>query len=459
MIIKPWGFKIWERIKSCLNTAIEDTGHENCYFPLFLPLDLIAKEAEHVDGFAKEMAVVTHHRLEQQADGSLEPAGELDSPLVVRPTSEAMITPTIARWIQSYRDLPILLNQWANVVRWEMRPRPFLRTSEFLWQEGHTAHETKQEAVNETLKMINVYRDFVQNIMAIPVIVGTKSPGERFPGAVDTYTIEAMMQDGKALQSGTSHNLGQNFAKAAKMEFQGRDGSMQTAYTTSWGVSTRLIGAAIMVHSDDDGLRLPPRLAPHQIVILPIIRKDGEQESVMDACESLRVQLERQSFSDEKLRVFIDSKNTGSGKRWNWIKKGVPLIVEVGMRDIEKGSVAIHSRAKVGERPTFIDQNDFVFSASTMLAECQDKMFASAKQYMSDMTNTNIETFEEMSKFFDNNTGFVRAKWCEDPKTEDTLKELGIAIRCLPEDQSGTVGRCVISGMEATTDAIFGKSY
>ncbi|MCA9239463.1 MAG: proline--tRNA ligase, partial [Planctomycetales bacterium] len=338
MVIKPWGFAIWENIQRQLDAMFKATGHENAYFPLFIPMSFLEKEAQHVEGFAKECAVVTHHRLEPDGQGGLRPApsAKLDEPLIVRPTSETIIGATFARWTQSYRDLPILINQWANVVRWELRTRKFLRTAEFLWQEGHTVHATEQEAIAETLQMLEVYAQFAEEHMAMPVIKGEKTASERFPGAVATYSIEALMQDRKALQAGTSHFLGQNFAKAQEIMFQNEQGERQFAWTTSWGVSTRLIGGLIMTHSDDDGLVLPPKLAPAHVVLLPIYRNDEERAKVLPYVETLKSELEAQQYEGQAVRVRIDDRDLRGGeKKWQWVKKGVPIRVEIGPRDIE----------------------------------------------------------------------------------------------------------------------------
>lgn len=459
MVIKPWGFKIWEKIQRELDDRIQATGHDNCYFPIFIPLDLIQKEAAHVEGFAKEMAVVTHHRLEAH-DGKLVPAAPLETPLVVRPTSETMIAEAFARWIQSWRDLPVLINQWANVVRWEMRPRLFLRTSEFLWQEGHTAHATGDEARAETRTMLGVYRAVVEDCMAIPVIPGTKSAGERFPGADETHTIEAMMQDGRALQAGTSHYLGQNFARAADIAFQDKDGGMQYVHTTSWGASTRLIGALIMVHADDDGLRLPPRIAPSQVVILPIVRDEAQRATVVDACQALAARLRGERFADQPVRAQVDLRDDNAAtKRWAWVKKGVPLICEIGPRDLETGQVAVHDRLDIDARAAFVDRDAFVASVPARLAATQEKLLAEAQARQTDRTRTDITDAAALKAFFDRGLGFVRAKWSEDPDSEEKLRAAGVTIRCLPYDQTGTEGTCVLTGKPATVDAVFAKAY
>ncbi|HKL22031.1 MAG TPA: aminoacyl--tRNA ligase-related protein, partial [Tichowtungia sp.] len=347
MVIKPWGYALWENIQRGLDGLFKETGHVNAYFPLFIPKSYLEKEAEHVDGFAKECAVVTHHRLEEGPEGGLVPAGELEEPLVVRPTSETIIGATYAKWVQSYRDLPILINQWANVVRWEMRTRLFLRTAEFLWQEGHTVHETEEEAWEETRRMLEVYKTFAEEYMAMPVLTGEKTAGERFPGAVSTLCIEAMMQDRKALQAGTSHFLGQNFAKASGITFQSRAGREELAWTTSWGVSTRLIGGIIMTHGDDDGMIMPPRLAPNHVVILPIIRNEADRDRILSYCEETAAMIRAQSYAGRPVDVVIDSRDINAGEKgWSWVKKGIPVRVEIGPRDIEKNSVFAARRDK-----------------------------------------------------------------------------------------------------------------
>ena len=350
MVIKPWGYALWENIRAGLDGFFKATGHSNAYFPLFIPKSYLEKEAEHVDGFAKECAVVTHHRLEEGPDGGLFPAGELEEPLVVRPTSETIIGATYAKWVQSYRDLPILINQWANVVRWEMRTRLFLRTTEFLWQEGHTVHETSEEAWEETVKMLDVYKQFAEEYMAMPVLTGEKTAGERFPGAVNTLCIEALMQDCKALQAGTSHFLGQNFAKASGIKFQSREGREEVAWTTSWGVSTRLIGGMIMTHGDDDGMIMPPRLAPSHVVILPIIRKDADSEAVMAYCNETAEMIREQVYAGRPVEVVVDGRDINAGEKgWGWVKKGIPVRVEIGPRDMANDSVFVACKGTLKE--------------------------------------------------------------------------------------------------------------
>ena len=382
MVIKPWGYAIWENIQRRLDAMFKATGHENAYFPLFIPMSFLEKEAQHVEGFAKECAVVTHHRLEPDPakPGRLRPApsAELEEPLVVRPTSETIIGATFARWVQSYRDLPILINQWANVVRWELRTRMFLRTTEFLWQEGHTVHATAEEAVQETRQMLDVYADFAEGTMAMPVIKGEKTASERFPGAVDTYSIEAMMQDRKALQAGTSHFLGQNFSKAQDIKFQNDAGEVQHAWTTSWGVSTRLVGGLIMTHGDDDGLVLPPRLAPAHVVIIPIYRSDDERASVLNYCESLRAELSAQLYECEPVRVRIDDRDMrGGDKKWHWVKRGVPVRLEIGPRDIADGKIT-PSRRDTTVRGDATPRAELVANIARLLTDIQKALFERA---------------------------------------------------------------------------------
>jgi len=462
MVIKPWGYGIWENLKARLDQRIKETGHENCYFPLFIPLELIEKEAAHVEGFAKEMAVVTHHRLVAK-DGKLVPAGELESPLVIRPTSETMIGESFAKWIQSYRDLPVKINQWANVVRWEMRPRMFLRTSEFLWQEGHTAHADESEARIETQTMLEEYRALAEDWLAIPVIPGEKSAAERFPGAVETHTIEAMMQDGKALQAGTSHYLGQNFSRAAEIKFQDKDGGESYAETTSWGVSTRLIGAIIMTHGDDNGLRVPPTVAPRQVVILPIARDEEAAARVLPAAHDLAARLNAQAAFGNPVRAFVDTRDINAGeKRWSWIKKGAPLIVELGPRDLDQGTVMVTERTDIYGK-TSHSTDAFVAGLSDHMQSIQDTLFAEAKAYRDARMRTDITDLAGFHAFFKKDkyatSGFVRAYWDESAESEESLKPLGVSIRCLPYDQPTEPGTCVLTGNPATKQAIFAKAY
>jgi prolyl-tRNA synthetase len=466
MVIKPWGYGIWERLKGVLDRRIQDTGHENCYFPLFIPLSFFEKEAKHVEGFAKEMALVTHTRL-RFVDGKAKLEGALEEPLVVRPTSETIIADAFARWIKSYRDLPVLVNQWANVVRMEMRPRMFLRTTEFLWQEGHTAHADEPEAQAETKKMLELYREVAEDCMAMPVFTGEKTAGERFPGAESTLCIEAMMQDGKALQAGTSHFLGQNFAKSADIKFQNKEGGLDHVYTTSWGVSTRLIGALIMTHSDDEGLRLPPALAPSQIVIVPILKDEKDTPAVMAFCEKIKSGLAGKSALGEALRVKLDARDRKSqDKKWDWVKKGVPLVVEVGPRDMEKGEVCVTNRLDIKAKQ-FLKLEAFVDGAAEQLTQMQKALFDQAKAYRDANLKTDITDLAGLKAYFgkkadflpSGGAGFVRAWWCGDEESLKVLDEIAVTVRCIPFDQKGGSGKCVLTGKDATQEVIFGRSY
>jgi prolyl-tRNA synthetase len=470
MVIKPWGYGIWENMQRALDGMFKATGHKNAYFPLFIPLSYLAKEAAHVEGFAKECAVVTHHRLESDGKGGLRPApaSQLAEPLVIRPTSETIIGATYAKWVQSYRDLPILINQWANVVRWEMRPRVFLRTTEFLWQEGHTAHETEKEAREETMQMLRVYETFARDWLALPVFTGEKSAGERFPGAVETLCIEAMVQDRKAIQAGTSHFLGQNFAKASEIQFISRENKHEYAWTTSWGVSTRLVGTVIMAHGDDDGVILPPRVAPEQIVIIPITPKPEMRDTVIPACEALAAQLRAQSYAGEPVRVHVDKRDLGGGvKSWEWIKKGVPVRVEIGLRDLEKGSVAVARRDRGHKEKAFPATGDFTAGIAALLQEIHDSLLDRATK-LRDAHTVKLETKEDFIAYFtaknpnkpEIHGGFVSAHWDGTAETEAEIKEqLKVTIRCIPFDAPHEDGKCVWSGRPSTRRVIFAKSY
>lgn len=467
MVIKPWGYALWENIQRVLDAEIKRTGHENAYFPLFIPISYLEKEAEHVAGFAKECAVVTHHRLEEK-NGKLVPAGELEEPLIVRPTSETVIGECFARWVESYRDLPLLINQWANVVRWEMRPRIFLRTTEFLWQEGHTAHATAEEAQEEALKMHQVYYDFMQNYLALPVILGEKSPGERFPGAINTYTLEAMTQDRKALQCGTSHYLGQNFAKASGIKFNDKEGQQAYVYTTSWGVTTRMIGALIMCHADDDGLRLPPRIAPKQVVILPMGPQGANDPILMGHIEKIAAEIRKHNYHGQGIQVTVDKRDRRGGeKSWEWIKKGIPIRIEVGPKDLEQGQVIVRRRDKAHQDKLQLSVEELYTQLPTILDEIQNSYFEEARKVRDQHIHRNIKSFDEFKAFFtpknaakpEIHGGFVLAKWCGDVETEALLEELKVSIRCIPLEQSGTQGKCILTGRPATLDAIFAKSY
>jgi len=467
MVIKPWGYAIWERIQQDLDRRFKETGHENAYFPLLIPLRFLEKEAEHVEGFAKECAVVTHHRLEPGPNGGLVPAGPLDEPFVVRPTSEMIIGATYARWVQSYRDLPILINQWANVVRWEMRTRMFLRTTEFLWQEGHTVHATQQEAVEETRRMLDVYADFAETAMAMPVIKGEKTAGERFPGAVATYSIEAMMQDRKALQAGTSHFLGQNFSRAQDIKFQDQHGQEVYAWTTSWGVSTRLVGGLIMMHSDDDGLVLPPRLAPLHAVLLPIYRDDTDRVRVLDYCRRLARELADQTFDGAPVRVKIDDRDLRGGeKAWQHIKRGVPLRVEVGPRDLASDSVFVGRRDRPAREKASMPRHEFVASIGPLLLDMQQGLFDRALAARKSVTRP-IDDLEEFETFFTPQSsrkpelhgGLALCPFAEGPEMDERLKALKVTLRCVPLDAEARKETCIFSGRTSQQRGLFAKSY
>lgn len=467
MVIKPWGYSIWENIQRQLDERIKNSGHENAYFPLFIPLSYLEKEAAHVEGFAKECAVITHHRLEEK-NGRLIPTGELEEPLIVRPTSETIIGESFSRWVESYRDLPLLINQWANVVRWEMRPRIFLRTTEFLWQEGHTVHATADEAMDETLRMLEMYREFVENVLAIPVVIGEKSPGERFPGAVSTFTLEMMMQDRKALQGGTSHYLGQNFAKASNIRFSNKEGQVEYGYTTSWGITTRLIGGIVMCHGDDDGLKIPPRVAAKQVVIIPIVPKPEMEQAIFAYADKIAESLRGTQYHGKPISVFVDKRDKRGGeKNWEWIKKGVPLRIEIGPRDMEAQSAMVCRRDKPHKEKISVSCQNIASECAKLLDEIQNNLYAQAKKFRDENIRTDIQTLEQMKQFFtpqnadkpEIHGGFVLAKWCGDPETEKLLDEMKVTIRCLPLKQSGTQGKCILTGKPASMDAIFAKSY
>ena len=461
MVIKPWGWSIWENIQRTLDDRFKATGHVNAYFPLFIPMSYLEKQAEHVEGFAKECAVVTHHRLEPAPGGGLRPAGPLEEPLIVRPTSETIIGEMYAKWIQSYRDLPILMNQWANVVRWEMRPRLFLRTAEFLWQEGHTAHATADEAIQETLMILDLYADFAENVMAMPVTKGEKTKGERFPGAVSTYTIEAMMQDRKALQAGTSHFLGQNFARAQNMKYLGSEGVEEFCWTTSWGVSTRLVGGLIMNHSDDDGLIVPPKLAPKHIVLMPIYRNDEEKSQVLEFCDSLVKELTAQDYFEGKVRVLLDDRDIRGGeKSWQYVKQGVPIRVEIGPRDIASDSVFVARRDKSPKDKESMSRTEFIARATSMLDEIQDGLYARAKAAKEEAT-VRIDDRKAFEEYFaeDAPGGFAAAHWSEEPEVEEILKGLKVTPRCIPMDAEEEDGKCIFTGKASKKRVVFARSY
>jgi prolyl-tRNA synthetase len=474
MVIKPWGYALWENIQRVLDRRFKDTGHQNAYFPLFIPKSFLEKEAAHVEGFAKECAVVTHHRLEQGPDGTLVPAGELEEPLVVRPTSETIIGAMFAKWVESYRDLPLLINQWANIVRWEMRTRLFLRTTEFLWQEGHTAHASEAEAREETLRMLDVYAEFAEQHMAMPVIKGEKSAAERFPGAVSTYCIEAMMQDRKALQSGTSHFLGQNFSRAQEIRFQTEAGGLEHAWTTSWGVSTRLIGGLIMTHADDDGMVMPPRLAPAHVVLLPILAKAEDPAAVLGYCRKLRDDLRAQRYGAGTVEVVLDERDIRGGeKNWGWVKKGVPLRVEVGPRDMASGSVFVARRDQPPSSKQSVPRDRFVEGITATLDEMQANLLARARALREAHTRE-IDDQAELRRFFTPeggaagddaerqpiHGGFALTHWSGDPEIERKLKaDLGVTLRCIPFDSGSGPGKCPFSGQPSKQRVIWAKAY
>lgn len=455
MVIKPYGFAIWEKMQQALDQMFKDTGHENAYFPLFIPKSFLSKEADHVEGFAKECAVVTHYRLKNDEEGKgvvVDPAAKLEEELIVRPTSETVIWDSYKNWIQSYRDLPLKINQWANVVRWELRTRLFLRTAEFLWQEGHTAHATKQEAVEETEQMLDVYADFAENFMAVPVIKGVKTPSERFAGAVDTYCIEAMMQDKKALQAGTSHFLGQNFAKAFGVKFASKEGKEEFVWGTSWGVSTRLMGALIMAHSDDEGLVLPPKLAPIQVVIVPIYKTDEELGKIREVVDGLTNDLKAKGIS-----VKFDDRDTHK-PGWKFAEyelKGVPARIAIGPRDLENGTVEI-ARRDTKEKSVH-ELSNTVDYISDLLEEMQKSIYDKAMAFRKENT-FEANSYEEFKELVEK--GFVYAHWDGTDETEEKIKEETKAtIRCIPLDQLEEGGKCIYSGKPSTGRVLFAKAY
>ncbi len=458
MVIKPYGYSLWENMRDVLDKMFKDTGHVNAYFPLFVPKSLFEAEEKNAEGFAKECAVVTHYRLKTDPNNKgkliVDPEAKLEEELVVRPTSEAIIWNTYKGWIQSYRDLPLLINQWANVVRWEMRTRLFLRTAEFLWQEGHTAHATKEEALEETVKMISVYANFVENYMALPVIMGVKSANERFAGAEDTYTIEALMQDGKALQSGTSHFLGQNFAKAFDVQFVNKENQSEYVWATSWGVSTRLIGALVMAHSDDDGLIIPPRIAPLQVVIVPIY-KGEEQKAMIDA----KVDTLIASLKQKNIRVkYDDNDNTRPGWKFaEYEMKGVPVRITFGARDLENNLVEVARRDNKTKESVSVDNLDNFIE--NLLAEIQLNIFTKAKNYR-DSHITPVNNWEEFEKVLNEKGGFISAHWDGTSETEEAIKTATKAtIRCIPLNNKQEDGLCVFSGKPSKERVLFARAY
>ena len=457
MVIKPYGYAIWEKMHDALDKMFKETGHVNAYFPLFIPKSFLSREADHVEGFAKECAVITHYRLKNSPDGSgvvVDPEAKLEEELIVRPTSETIIWSTYKNWIQSYRDLPLLCNQWANVVRWEMRTRLFLRTAEFLWQEGHTAHATEQEAREETAKMLNVYADFAENYMAMPVLRGVKSPNERFAGAIDTYCIEAMMQDGKALQAGTSHFLGQNFAKAFDVQFLNKNNNLEYVWATSWGVSTRLIGALIMTHSDDNGLVLPPKLAPIQVVIIPIYKNDEQKAAIGEKVQTLMAKLKAKGISVK----YDDDDSQRSGWKFNEYElKGVPVRVAIGPRDLE------NNQAEVARRDTLekanYPLNTLDETIEGLLEEIQKNLFQRSLEFR-DANIRKADTWDEFMDILDNKSGFVYAHWDGTTETEEKIKELAKAtIRCIPFNNPLEDGKCILTGKPSKQRVVFARAY
>ncbi|MBE9489276.1 MAG: proline--tRNA ligase [Bacteroidetes bacterium] len=457
MVIKPYGYAIWEKMQAELDKMFKETGHENAYFPLLIPKSYFSKEASHVDGFAKECAVVTHYRLKTSEDGKeivVDENAKLEEELIIRPTSETIIWDSYRKWIQSYRDLPLLINQWANVVRWEMRTRLFLRTAEFLWQEGHTAHETKQEAIDEAKKMQGVYAEFAESFMAMPVIKGYKTESERFAGALDTYTIEALMQDGKALQAGTSHFLGQNFAKAFDVKFTTKEGKQDYVWATSWGVSTRLMGALVMTHSDDQGLVLPPKLAPIQLVIIPIHRNDEQLDEITTKVEEMMVALKAKGIS-----VKYDKRTTHK-PGWKFAEyelKGVPLRIAIGPRDLENGTIELARRDTLTKET--ISQENIAETIFNLLNKIQDNLFEKALNYRNSLI-TKVDNFDEFKDVLDNKGGFVSAHWDGTAETEEKIKNMTKAtIRCIANDTKEEEGNCVLTGNKSLKRVLFAKAY
>ena len=458
MVIKPYGYAIWEKMQAELDRKFKETGHQNAYFPLFVPKSLFEAEEKNAEGFAKECAVVTHYRLKTDPDDAskliVDPKAKLEEELIVRPTSEAIIWNTYKGWIQSYRDLPILVNQWANVVRWEMRTRLFLRTAEFLWQEGHTAHETREEAIAETEQMNNVYADFVESFMAIPVVKGRKTESERFAGAEDTYCIEALMQDGKALQAGTSHFLGQNFAKAFDVKFTSKEGKLDYVWATSWGVSTRLMGALIMTHSDDNGLVLPPNLAPIQVVIVPIYKGQEQLDQISEVANELVADLRSKGIT-----VKFDNRDTHrpGAKFAQYELQGVPLRIAIGPKDLEKGTVELARRDTLSKE--FVNKDEVVDTVDALLKEIQESLHQKATQYR-DEHITEVNSFEEFKEVLENKGGFISAHWDGTAETEQKIKELTKAtIRCIPFDAKEENGTCVYTGKPSKVRVLFAKAY
>jgi prolyl-tRNA synthetase len=476
MIIKPWGMGIWERIQGELDRRIKASGHDNYYFPMMIPLSFIAKEAEHVEGFAKEMAVVTHHRLKTVGNElKPDPDAELAEPLILRPTSETIIGDAFSRWIKSYRDLPLKLNQWANIVRWEMRTRMFLRTAEFLWQEGHTAHADEAGAMEETLFILDMYRSFAEDYLALPVIAGEKPENERFPGAVSTFSIEAMMQDGKALQAGTSHYLGTHFAEAQNIRYQDREGGQTLAHTTSWGVSTRMIGGVIMTHGDDDGLRTPPAIAPWQVVIVPMLRGKPEDASLLQYCDEVADEMGAHQWRGDRVRVHVDKKDARpADKRWDWVRRGAPLICEIGPRDAVGGKVSFirRDRLRDGEKVAVqtIDRAEFVATVEATLTQIQSGLHAEASARLQANIRDDLKTFADLERYYGTDDaggefkGWARVSWSRPTgaaldEVGERLKALKLTIRNAPRPQPRSFGRCVFTGEPGVEEILIARAY
>ena len=456
MVIKPYGYELWENIKLALDQMLKDSGHVNAYFPLFIPKSFLASEAKHVEGFAKECAVVTHHRLRTTNDGKsveVDPESKLEEEVIVRPTSETVIWSMYKKWIQSYRDLPLLINQWANVVRWEMRTRLFLRTTEFLWQEGHTAHETDEEAEKETLKILDIYQKLSEDHLAMPVLTGIKTDSEKFAGAEKTYSIEAMMGDKRALQAGTSHNLGQNFAKAFGVTFQDRENKEELVYATSWGVSTRLVGGVVMAHGDDNGLVLPPKIAPIQVIVIPIAKTDEDKKIIMNHVDNIVSQC-----LEKGIRVKVDNSNNSPGFKFNeWELKGVPIRLEIGLRDISKQEVIL-ARRDIEEKQS-VKLNKLVKSIHNLLDEIQNNILLKATNFR-DKNTFRVNSYKEFKNTISNTGGFIRCGWDGTIETETAIKnETKATIRCIPLNSNPKDLKCIYSGEDAIHEVIFAKAY
>lgn len=468
MVLKPDGYAIWEGIQGQFDALMKAAGVKNAAFPIFIPLEFFQREAQHAEGFATEVAVVTHKRLEKDANGILQPTSKLEEPLIVRPTSEMIIGDSMARWIQSHRDLPLRLNQWCSVVRMEMRTRLFLRTTEFWWQEGHSAHASALDAQNWVQQMFDLYHSFITNTLALPVVPGEKIESERFAGAERTYTIEAMMQDRKALQAATSHYLGQNFAKAMNIQFQNSEGTMEHAYTTSWGMSTRIVGGLIMAHSDDDGLRLPPRIAPLQVMILPVVPKDEVRGEVLEYAAKVKGAIQALSYNGRPITVQVDERDIRGGeKNWEAVKKGYPIRIELGPKDIAQGQVVVSRRDLPTGAKAFMSLEQLIELLPQILEEQQTNYSENGKRHLVEHTRTDVHSLDELKQLFSSNEeeekgiqgAWVRAPWSGDASTLDALKELKLTVRCIPLDQSGETGSCILTGKPASREVIIAKAY